>query len=133
MAVPVIPPGGPVPPPPLPDSGGLLDITQGMDPGKAVAVGIMQRLRPVWKMVGDLISYMIENPDLAPAAKSIINMAFGTARGMKGARQRAQDAFPPMPIVPPPGGPPVPPAIGGPPPIAGLPLPPTLANRTLPF
>lgn len=61
--------------------------------GDAVAGEIVSKLRPVWRMVGELVDYLIENPDIAPAAKSVINMAFGASKKMGPKRDRAEDAL----------------------------------------
>ena len=128
----VLPIDGAVPPPPVPDIAGLQQMVGAApppSPGEAVANDIVARLRPVYRMVGELVDYLLANPDIAPAARSIIQMSFGATRGMRPARQRGQEAPPERPVVPGVGmpgmmiPPPPPPA-----PIPGLPMAPNLGR-----
>lgn len=134
----IMPPMGAAPPPPMPDAGGLAGMLGGVPGmsgpgvGDTVAGEIVSKLRPVWKMVGELVDYLVSNPEIAPAAKSIINMSFGSAKKMGPKRDRAEDALgqAAMPVGPP--GPPMglpgmqPGGIGAPPPLPGM-------GRSTPF
>lgn len=126
----IVPPEGPVPPPPVPDLSGIpgTGIVQGI--GDQVTAVLVTKLRPVWRMVGELVDYLIENPEVAPAARSIISIAFGSAKKVGPKRERAEDALGASALPVPPALPPLP--MGGGP-IPGLPLPPMLGNRNLPF
>lgn len=125
MAI-VLPMDGAVPPPPAPDVAGLQQMVGGApSTGEAVAGDMQARLKPVYRMVGELVDYLLSNPDIAPAARSIIQMSFGATRGMRSARQRAEGG-PQMGPAGPTGPaaamlPPLPPA-----PIPGLPMAPVL-------
>lgn len=116
--------------PPVPsDIGGLQAMTGAspVPPGDIVRQNVLAKLRPVVTLVGDLVNYLIENPEVAPAAKSLINIAFGASRGLRPKRERGIDALSAPPLPPLPVGaalPPLPPA-----PIPGLPMAPTLRNR----
>lgn len=115
----------------MPQPGGIAGMLGGVPGmpqqgvGDVVAGEIVSKLRPVWRMVGELVDYLISNPEIAPAAKSVINMAFGSAKKMGPKRDRAEDALgqavaQPGPVGPPPGLPGMlPGGMGAPPPMPG--------------
>lgn len=104
----------------------------GLGLGDQVASSIVTKLRPVWRMVGQLIDYLIENPEIAPAAKSIISMSFGASKKMSGRRDRAEDAL--VGAVEQVGVPgPLPPLPMGGGAMPGMVAPPMMGNRASPF
>lgn len=135
----IFPPGGAAPPPPVPEMGGLAAVlgqglqgAQGGGVGDQVAGQLVAKLRPIWRMVGEMVDYLIENPEIAPAAKSIISMSFGSAKKLGSRRDRAEDALgQAVGQVGVPG--PLPPLPQGAGPLPGMVAPPILANRGSPF
>jgi hypothetical protein len=101
------------------DLTGMIAMMGGAGTKDAQTESLIQRLRPILKLLADVEDHLVKNPDLTPVVHAIMQNRFN----VKGARSRKDaGAAPQVPLAPGAAGGPVPPAMGAsaapPPPVA---------------